>query len=243
MLVFTWGDNNGHSEIYTILADGTGERQLTNGGLLTPPIMSRSPAWSPDGTKIAFNAGRQLGGHIDGGIYVMNADGGHQVRVSGSRTYATDNPTWSPDGTMIAYAAFADTSFYTAPLTSIDMFVVNADGSGERRLASLPGYEFFPAWSPARARIAFASLRRDRSAYELYAIKADGTGLTRLDVDVWPERPPSWSPDGTRIAFVSYPDLTSDIYTVRSDGTGLTRLTNSAAADRAPLWRPAPGKD
>jgi len=137
-LVFAWGDNRGRSEIYTIRADGTDERELTNGGLLTPPIGSRDPAWSPDGAKIAFNASRQYFGVNDGGIYVMNADGSHQVRLSGSQTYATDNPTWSPDGTMIAYAAYAD--------TSTDMFVVNADGSGERRLARLPGYEFFPAW-------------------------------------------------------------------------------------------------
>jgi Tol biopolymer transport system component len=232
-LAFASERTAGHVDIYTVRVDGTGERRLTNSDSGVSPY-NGLPTWSPDGTRIAFTSGRDQ----NRGIYLMNADGSNQVRLNSSSSYASDNPTWSPDGAKIAFAAGRvglDTTF--------DIFVINVDGSGERRLVSLPTQDFYPAWSPDGTRIAFFSVRRDFSgSHALYAINADGTGVVKLAEAVWPARLPTWSRDGEQLAFASYPPWTSDICIVRADGTGFAHLMNNAARDATPLWRPAMGK-
>jgi hypothetical protein len=93
-----------------INADGSNPINLTNSS-----TSDRSPAWSPDGAKIAFASGRD---HV-WKIYVMNADGSHPIRL----TQGHDNgryPVWSPDGTKIAFIEYVKGYIY----------VMNADGSG-----------------------------------------------------------------------------------------------------------------
>ena len=99
--------------------DGSGQRNLTRrpvdyGGNDQGP----SPAWSPDGRKIAFDRGR--------GIFVMNADGSGQRRLTQFGLVAL----WSPDGRMIA--------FRSSGAGNVDIFVMNADGSGQRNLTRTP---------------------------------------------------------------------------------------------------------
>jgi Tol biopolymer transport system component len=107
-------------EIMTVNADGTGLTNLTN----TPNDDERSPAWSPNGSKIAFS---------NGVIEVMNADGSgrHAIAPPGSE-FGVSQPTWSPDGTKIAYTKYIEYSF-TEP-GKYDLFVINQDGTGVVRL-------------------------------------------------------------------------------------------------------------
>ncbi|MCE2398968.1 MAG: PD40 domain-containing protein, partial [Gemmatimonadetes bacterium] len=86
-------------DIYVMDADGGSQTRLTDNSDL-----DISPAWSPDGTEIAFASLRD---HIVN-IYVMDADGGNQTRLTGNRTLV-DNPAWSPDGTRIAFEFRHDT--------------------------------------------------------------------------------------------------------------------------------------
>src|SRR5436853_386165 len=88
----------GNFETYAMNANGTGQVNLTN----TPAAADQKPAWSPDGTKIAFWSDRDAGNEE---IYVMNADGSNPVDLTNDPN--TDfQPAWSPDGSKIAFSSF-----------------------------------------------------------------------------------------------------------------------------------------
>ena len=107
-----------------------------------------SPAWSPDGTKIAFSS--------EGDIYVMNADGSAQTRLTRDAQYDVF-PDWSPDGSKIAVTGGSTATGF------ID--VINADGTGRTRLTH-GGREYFPEWSPDGTKIAY-TVRLDRHRRDL----------------------------------------------------------------------------
>ena len=149
------------------------------------------------------------------------------------------SPSWSPDGRRIAF----ESQFLPSEL---DIYVMNADGSGLVRLTNNPARDSFEGWSPDGLRIAFTSDRdgnEDVYNPDIYIVNVDGSGLVRLtDGPGWDDQP-SWSPDGQRIAFVSdrdsNADYNSDIYIVNVDGSGLVRLTDGPGFDRRyPSWSP-----
>ena len=186
----------------------------------------RYPAWSPDGTRIAFASDRD--GKDE--IYLMDADGGRQTRITDNDAW-DQLPAWSPDGTRIAFASDRDETF------NFDIYLMDPDGGNVTRLTDNSAWDATPAWSPG-TRIAFASLRDGNP--EIYLMDADGDGQTRLtDNDAW-DATPAWSPDGTRIAFTSDRDETFnfDIYLMDADGGNVTRLTNHDAEDWDPAWSP-----
>ncbi|MBI2504748.1 MAG: PD40 domain-containing protein [Candidatus Latescibacteria bacterium] len=121
-----------------------------------------------------------------------------------------------------------------------EIYVMNADGSGQINLTNYPGVDYQPCWSPDGTQIAFTSERTGRG--DIYVMNADGTGVTRLTSDSDLDGQPSWSPDGTKIAFMSTRDPNppnGEIYVMNADGSGQTRLTNNPARDADPSWSPA----
>jgi Tol biopolymer transport system component len=190
-------DSNRHvaaGEIYTISPTaGTAAR-------ITTSTTSSDPAYSPDGSRIAF-VSTNPGDNYQ--IFVMNADG------SGRRQVITDpsvklQPAWSPDGTRIAYVA---NSFDVDKETDHEIWTVNADGSGRKQLTDTPlgTNDTRPAWSPLGNRIAF--VRQS----DVYVMHSDGSGEANLT----PTSPagctecyqngdnyPAWSPAGRSIAYV-----------------------------------------
>jgi TolB protein len=160
--------------------------KLANGG---------DPAWSPDGTKLAYSD--------SGNIYVINADGTGAVKLT-TGTEGDVHPAWSPDGARLAFARwpYDDDNYGNS-----DIWVMNSDGSGVRNLTLSHGASFCnwaPAWSADGQRIAFVGgqmgyvFQSLEGPANIYVMKTDGTGLRQLTTSPVGQRNlnPVWGPGG-----------------------------------------------
>ncbi len=172
---------DGNSEVYVMNPDGSAKTNLTNNG-----AEDLLPAWSPDGSQIAFTSDRDG----DYEIYVMNANGSGQTRLINNGA-ADLWPDWSPDGTKIAFTSTRDDPdplcFFPA-LCDFEIYVMNADGSGQTNLTNDAASDFKSAWSPDGSKIAFS---RD---HEIYVMNADGSGQTNLTNNPAADSTPAWQP-------------------------------------------------
>ena len=217
---------SGRKQIHVIDPDGSGDAQLTFG-----EKPSRSPAWSPDGSKIAF-----IRGNKPSSLFIMNADGTDktliQRRISKHRYYFFSSPAWSPDGTQIAFSTAARFTSSNGRRWNLRIYVINADGSGLTRISRGRHQDSGPAWSPDGNLIAFTT-----RAGRLGTMSPDGSDRTMLfrrgsDAD--------WSPDGSQITFVrTVGDGATDVFLANSDGTGRVRLTDTPDRwDFSPVFSP-----
>ena len=138
-IVFSRSVYQGDSYLVTVAADGTGETVLTAGG-----VREHSPSWSPDGQSIGF-----LTEH--GELKVMSPDGSNQ-RIVVAGNAETTGMSWSADSSQIAYARVHDNDD-----SCVSIMVVNADGTGTRRITNLAGRSTQPAWSPDGELLLFAN--------------------------------------------------------------------------------------
>ena len=124
-------------------------------------------------------------------------------------------------------------------VTSDDVFVVNADGTGVRRLTTGPGPEFDPAWAPDGSRVVYRDSQRGfNNDDEIFVVDADGTGATNVTNDPANDWGPDWSPDGRTIVFNSDRDgLPMGGYLMDPDGTDVRRIPTDAWVEY-PAWSP-----
>ncbi len=219
---------DGNQEIYVMDADGTAPVRLTR-----HPAIDSYPAWSPDGTKIAFTSNRRNGSTDE--IYIMDADGIRPIRLTTNNQPVPafdDSPSWSPDGRSIAFASNRG--------GNSEIYVMDTNGKNIVQLTRTLDREATPSWSPDGSKIAYVSRDRDINGdSDIYVMNANAenpVNLTRNPGAM--NRDPSWSPDGRRIAFESWGAGNHDIYVMDADGGNVVRLTRHFAWDAYPAWSP-----
>ncbi len=153
---------------------------------------SNWPALSPDGTELVFTEGAAV-------IYSYDVVAGKgkasvtRLSPQGAASVSDYWPHFSPDGASIVFASNRDDDY--------EIYVMNRDGSDQRRLTTSPGIDMHPRWSPDGQQIAFTS-NRDGN-YEIYRMSADGNRPIRVTDS--PERDDyvCWSPDSKSLVYVS----------------------------------------
>ena len=203
--------------IVTENVDGTGRKTIVP---LKPGVAvgAGEPAWSPDGTKLAYSS--KIGG--TGGIFIVNADGTGTTRVTSDTN--DGEPTWSPDGTKLA--------FVHVSTGRRRLVTTNLDGSGLTVITpNLASDVDDPEWSPDGTRLTFSN------SADIYVVNADGSNLVDLTADAAEPLSadhPSWSPDGTKIAF----RYVNSLKVVAPDGTGSTTLVGNLGEVWELSWSP-----
>jgi Tol biopolymer transport system component len=173
----------------------------------------------------------------DYAVYGMNADGGRTQRLSRGekgdasspqKLFFQDQPAWSPDGRRIAFTSKRE--------GTIHIFVMQADGSGTRRVTDANQDDSHPTWSPDGRWIAFAR----GQAGDLWRVRADGSGLYHIESDPADESDPAWSPAGGWIAYSRRTpgSEVQEIWLTRPDGTHRHELTHLGAVSKSPAWSP-----
>jgi Tol biopolymer transport system component len=215
---FPGGDDPAaHSDIYTVLPDGSGTRQLTH---VPADATAAIPAWSPSGTQIAYDS--NVSGNTE--IWMMDGDGGHQHQVTHDPGFEHFEPSWAPDGRSILFER-CDEPFGFLALCDID--VVKADGTGMRSIVANHRFNVHAVFSPDGKHIAFAS---DRNGFiaAVWVVDTDGSHLRQVTqpamLGFWPD----WSADGQRVVFSDHCCAPhSNVWSARPDGSDLRRITSS----------------
>jgi Tol biopolymer transport system component len=216
--------NAAGGSIFVMHADGTHKTKLTSGN-----FRDDHPAWSPDGSSIAFATNRS-----PAGIWVVNSDGSNlRPLVTSTDSMHVDEPEWSPDGRSIAFVAEVNTGALHDLIEAI--MIADADGSHARQLTTNPKGEQWPSWSPDGTRIVFTA-SPDSTGSHIFVVNVDGTAQRQLSTGN--DTDPRWSPDGSQIAFMNltvsyYPQ----ILVMQADGSNRHALTTKGVY-RAPAWSP-----
>ncbi len=188
--------NQGDIEVYSVGVDG---KDLTPVAITDGKLSHEEwPAWSPDGTQIAYSSTRD--GNQE--IYQVQADGQHSQRLT-SHPALDAHPAWSPDGTQIAFS--------TDRWGDLEIAVIDVATGGVSRLTHSRGFDDYPTWSPDGKQIAFTSNRT--GDFDIWAINADGRQPLNLTQHSSIDNFPSWGADG-RLTFVSNRAAGFDIYSL-----------------------------
>lgn len=215
-IAFT-SERDGNPEVYLIRPTGEGERRLTNRTTAEFPI-----AAAPDGSAVmVVSTTDESTGYSE--QLLLHPLGGEAPTPLTPRTGRARNASWSPDGRWIVFES--DLNSFS------DLYRIDPDGSGLRRLTDDPQGNFEPVISPDGKQIVLSS-SRDMNA-EMYRIRSDGGSPERLTWSMRDEWGARWSPDGRSVAFLSDKTQKDEIHLVEPNGAGERRLNATRAHPEA----------
>jgi len=207
-------------QIFTMNHDGSGVRQLTK--LFAS---ATAPAWSPDGSRIAFQGQRDP--QIGSDIYTVRPDGSALTRLT-SDHIEDRGPTWSHDGRAIAFAR------NPGGASDFDLYLIESHGGVPRRVTSAPGRDLDPAWSPDGSQLAFVSDREGTILPELHVLDLPGGATRKLAAGA--AEHPAWTADGRSVVFATHDPGNWEL--ARLDLERSINLTQHAAEDSFGAWDP-----
>lgn len=247
-----WSDPPGPDlSLWTVNADGTDPRKVSGDLSLLPDKVRTAVSWSPDSRRLAFSAVDEIGGPYR--LFVAAADGSG-ARPIGDQSLARTHPAWSPDGKMMVFRGHDAKSAYLLGIADPALYVINADGSGQRRITWTRGDgEVFglPQWSLDGRQVLYftgrwGSKEEDQPAvgttdgFDIAIAAADGSGEQILSGEPGNEWWPTWSPDGTRIAFrLLQPPAGDPVLVMDADGRNRRELVGAPRLKGfATCWSP-----
>ena len=219
--------NRDTKEIYFADYDGANPRRVT-----VSRTLNVAPSWSPDGQAIAYTSWRTSG---PGGFGTFQDIIVSYIHTGVRATPGNGNPerqnylsAWSPDGSKLAYTLSTG--------GNQEIYVMNKDGSGARRLTTHPEIDTSPTWSPSGNQIAWTSGRTGTP--QIYIMNADGTGQRQLTHEGWADRA-TWSREPfNEIAYAARNGPGYDIK-IYSFATGdAKRITDGIGSNESPAFSP-----
>lgn len=216
-------------------ADGEARQVTKDDGPGTAVDLDRWPDWSPDGSRLVYirkdgDPTANPSGFWD--VYVVDVATGESTNLTRTADTSEGFPDWSPDGTRIAFMEAAAGG-------NIDISVMNADGTGRRRLTDSPAQDTRPVWSPDGSMIAFSSTRAEIEGNDVFVMNPDGSNVRNLSSSLFEDNGPAWAPDGRTIAFHSLRNGgIGDVYAVDVGAAELRQVTRTPADEANPSWSP-----
>jgi TolB protein len=217
-------DKSGKKEIYSSSFDGSDLKQVSR-----LRSLSMAPAWSPDGTKIAFSVYNRHSGNIKNIDMFEYQFRTGVLKLLSNRSGINSGACYSPDGSKIAY-----TMSHTGnpEIHLLDL----ASGESSQLTRSL-GFDVDPSFSPDGQKLAFVSSRPGKPMIYTMNLK-NPLEVKRLTYAGAYNATPNWSPDGGKIVFAGWLDRHFDLFTISSDGGKIDRLTKDEGNNEDPHYSP-----
>jgi Tol biopolymer transport system component len=207
-------------DVQIVRVDGLDRRTLAG-----TPEYELDAQWSPDGKRLSYSSYRHTGESdewLAARIWTVTAKGGNPVPLG-----LGSNARWSPDGKRLAFSAPTKES-------DGDLFVMNADGTGRRRLAATPALEQTAGWSPDGSKILFTQL--NTSGADVMVMDMDGGDVRTLTAAPGFDFAAAWSPDGRTILYTTGRNAAGQLWLMNADGSDARVIAGGRVRGYEPSW-------